>query len=453
MRISLTFPTRTLWTLKEGPNDQLAAILGGSGTGPDLVVTYGPLIVRPDEPQPWMDQVVHSDLPRGSRVTLGRTGAVVTTAGWPLRLVEAEVVDASGALIETRLCAFFTFMEHASVVVVRAADRARLQAHNDAVLEILATGRPDWRGAPTCLADVWDLGRPRPSEDPPRPQRAKQLRTDPELETALAQIVATLTTNPTALDHLRHGRVLLEVSRPADALEAVRAALVLDPTLERAYYLSGLALGELGKHAEAIAAWEQALALSPDRVDTVYNLAQARFLVRDYERALVGFQAVVRLEPDDVMTTRKIIQCLYALERYNEGLAARAGFREQWATTQDPSARLVTEYVFAQFEADGFRVHALETLRPGNPAVHTLLTFQAFELHGKGDYALPATVTIETSDQATHAGTPFVIGLKAGRVFRVVSMVKDLPPYPTLKAEASRLLAEALARAGSRPYR
>lgn len=447
MRISLRFPPRALWTVKEGPNDQRVAILVDSGTLPELVVTYGPLIVRPDEPQPWMDQIVRSELPRGSTVTLGRTGAVVTTAGWPLRLIEAEVVDASGDPIEIRLCAFFTFMEHASVVTVRAPDRARLAARHDEVLEILATGRPDWRGEPTCLADVWDLEPPRPSAGRERPQRAAQPRND----ALLAQTAAVLAANPTALDHVRHGKILLEISRPADAVDTLRAALVLDPALERAHYLCGLALGELGMHAEAIAAWEQALALSPDRIDTVYNLAQARFLVGDFELALVGFQAVVRLDPDDIMTTRKIVQCLYALERHEEGIAERARFREQWATTRDPRARLITEYVFAQFRADGFMVHALETLRPRNPSVHVLLTFQAFA--ASGDQALPATVTIETSDQAQEAGTPFVIGLKAGRLFRVVGMARDLPEYPVLKAEVTQLLSAALARPGSEPYR
>jgi len=206
----------------------------------------------------------------------------------------------------------------------------------------------------------------------------------------------------------------------------------------------GCEYGDLDKHAEAITAWEKALGLSPDRVDTVYNLAQARFFLKEFEAALVGFQTVARLDPDDFMTTRKIAQCLYALERYDEGAAARVRFREQWSSTHDPRARFLTEYVFDQFQADGFWVHALETLRPRTPSVYVLLTFQAIEIHGHHDHALPAAVTVETSDQAKQAGTPFVFGVKAGRQFRVVGMSKDLPPYPELKTEVVRLLAEAL---------
>ena len=73
-----------------------------------------------------------------------------------------------------------------------------------------------------------------------------------------------------------------------------------------------------------------------------------------------------------------------------------------------------------------------------------LLTFQAIEIHGHHEHPLPATVTVETSDQAKQAGTPFVLAVKAGRQFRVVGMSKDLPPYPELKADVIRLLAEAL---------
>jgi len=446
MRLSLTFPsTSPTWTFKEGPNDQLAAILGGGGGAlPELVITYGPIIVRPDEPRPWMEQTARGDVPRESKVTIGRTGEGVTAVGWPLRFVEAEVVNARGELTEVRLCAFYTFMEHASVAIVRAANRAGMEAHGKAVLAILGSARPDWTGEPACLAEVWDLAPPRKAVAQNKPRLAAPVRNDAELAAALAETEAALAANPTALDHVRRGGLLLELERPGDALDALRAALALEPTLERAHYLSGVALGDLDKHAEAIAAWEKALALSPDRVDTVYNLAQARFFLKEFEAALVGFQTVARLDPDDFMTTRKIAQCLYALDRYDEGAAARVRFRELWGSTRDPRAGFITEFVFDQFQADGFWVHALETLRPRNPSVYVLLTFQAIEIHGHHEHPLPATVTVETSDQAKQAGTPFVLAVKAGRQYRVVGMSKDLPPYPELKADVIRLLAEAL---------
>lgn len=451
MHLHLTFPipgpdaaASPAWTIKDAPENQRAALRPSTGSLPALVITYGPIILRPDEPGPWMDQVTRADAPRDARVTIGRTLERRTAVGWPFTLIEAEVVDAAGATLEVRLCAFFTFMEHASVAIVRAADRAAMEAHGKTVLTILDTARPDWRGGPVCLAETWDLAAPGKSPEAPPSRLTAPVRDDAALVAALAAIDAGLAPAPTATAHARRGQVLLQLARPDEALDALRAALALEPTLETAHYFAGVALGELGHHDQAIAAWERALELVPDRVDTLYNLAQAQFLTKAFARALDGFHAVARLDPDDFLITRKIIQCLYALGRHDDGAALRGRFRQQWSTTPDPRARFISEYVFDQFEADGFWVHALETLRPRNPAVYPLMTFRAVAIHGDHDHPLPATVTIETSDQAKRADTPFVVGVKAGRQYRVIHPARELPPYPTLKADVVRLLTDAL---------
>jgi hypothetical protein len=117
-------------------------------------------------------------------------------------------------------------------------------------------------------------------------------------------------------------------------------------------------------------------------------------------------------------------------------------FRRAWETTTDPRARLVTEYVFDQLAGDGFWVHAVETLRPQDPALYPVLAFRAF--HHEPERALPAAVVIETSEQAKSAGTPFVIAVIAGSVYRVIRAVAVLPPYAELRPEVLRLLGDAL---------
>jgi len=445
MRLTLNFPSP--WDLKAAPNDQFVAVLPGEPDGkPDAIVTFGPMAIKPDEPRQWQDQTAHSDTPRGARVILGRTADLVTTHGWPLRLIEAELQTAAQEVLEVRLCAFYTFMEHAAAAIVRTLSRARMDAHGKALLEILQDGRPDWRGDPVCLAEVWDLEPARQATSRVA-QHANPVRADEALEQTLAALDAAIARQPIAQDHIRRGTVLLDLHRPAEALAAFEAALTLDPDSpdsEPALYFSGVALGELGRHTDAIAAWERAAARLPDRVDTHYNIAQARFLTEDFAGALTGFQRVLELEPSDFMTIRKIAQCLYALGRYEEGQAARVQLRERWATAPDPRARLITEYVFDQFEGDGFWVHALETLRPSNPSFYAVLTFRAVEAHGSHDRPLPATVLVETSDQARAAGTPFVLGVTAGPQFRVVGATARLPPYAELKRDVIRLLTDAL---------
>ncbi|MGN6107283.1 MAG: tetratricopeptide repeat protein [Kofleriaceae bacterium] len=441
----MTFPSP--WDVKSAPNDQLAALLPGGPDGrPDAIVTFGPMSIRPDEPRAWQEQVARSDAPRGARVQLGRTLDLSTSSGWPLRLVEAELATADGEIVEVRLCAFYTFMEHAAAAIVRTQSRARMEAHGKDLLAILSTGRPDWRGEPSCLAELWDL-EPAQQTRPRVAQRENPVRDNAAIVAALAEVDAALATAGAAAssqDHVRRGGLLLDLARPADALAAFEAALAIDPSSEPALYFLGVAHGDLGHHAEAIAAWERAAARAPDRVDTQYNLAQARFLQRDFAGALAGFEAVARLDPSDFLTLRKIAQCLYALDRHDEGQAARVELRRRWQSTSDPRARFVTEFVFDQFAGDGFWVHAVETLRPANPSIYPVLAFRAIEVHGSHDHPLPASVLVETSDQAKAAGTPYVLGVTAGRQFRVIGTAKELPPYAQLKQDVLQLLGEAL---------
>ena len=118
----------------EQPNQQFAAILPAShatpGALPDGIITYGPIVLKPDEPRSWQDRMSGTDAPPGSSIRYGNTIDRLTVAGWPLHLVECEVMrGATDEVIEVRLCAFYTFMDHAAVAIVHAATRDRLEAN------------------------------------------------------------------------------------------------------------------------------------------------------------------------------------------------------------------------------------------------------------------------------------------------------------------------------------
>ncbi|MGE5181973.1 MAG: tetratricopeptide repeat protein [Acidobacteriota bacterium] len=442
----LFLPFESPWITKDAPNDQLVSILPGAPGGPPAaIVTYGPIIVRPDEPRRWVEQVVRFDLPAGMKIEMGRVIEHRTRSEWPFRIVEATVMTPKGEVVEARLCALYNFMEHGAVAIARTQDRASMETHGKAILAILEGGRPDWRGQPICLAEAWDLEvKQKPAAvraaAPARAPAASQAT----LDKTLSDLDQALATKPTAPDHVRRGAVLLDLRRPLDARTAFEQALALDPKLEVAHYYLGVALGELGKHAEAIAAWERGRALAPDRVDYHYNIAQAQFLLKDFAGALASFQQAIALDPSDLLVERKVIQCLYALGRFDEGQAARVAFRQAWEKTNDPRAQLVSEYVFDQFEGDGFWVHAFETLRPQNPAIYPVLTFRAVQHHGDHEHPLPASVLVETSEQAKSAGTPFVLAVLAGPQYRVLGAAKDLPAYAELKQDVLKLLGDTL---------
>ena len=461
----LELPFSPPWVVKSAPADQFAAILpplpasgpGGSSSTPIAVVTFGPIRVMPDEPRAWQDEITRGDLPRGCRAQLGRTLDLATETGWPMRLVECEVVtgpEGAVELVESRLCAFYSFLEHSAAAVVRTGTRASLEEHGPSILAILQGGRPAWRTGPACVADLWDLEaatapvttlpRLAPIGRPLRDPAALQRDLD---ATDTASVAAGATPDVDA--QLRRAGMLQELGRHAEAIRAFDAVLAIDDSLELAHYVRGVALLALGRTADAIVAWRRAAALGPERVETHYNLALALYENEEPAAALPEFETVARLDPEDFMVGRKVAQCLYALGRFDDGERARAAFRQRWSTTRDPRARFITEFVFDQFDADGFSVHAIETLRPARPSKFTVLAFHAVERHWHHEHPLPAAVLVETSDVAIAAGTPFVIGLRTGKPpssrFQVIGSAVTLPAYPALKAEVTRVLREALA--------
>ena len=343
MRLSLPFDAS--WVIKDAPNDQRAAILAGAPDGPPAaIVTYGPIIVRPDESKRWLEQVVRFDLPPGMKVELGSVVDHKTADGWPMRLVETLVSTPKGDVAEARLAAIYTFMEHGAVAIARTADRGSMESHGKAILGILERGRPDWRGEPACLAGAWDLDAAAPA------------------------------------------------AAPVPALAA----------------------------------------------------AQAKLAAKDYEGALAGFQQVTKLDPTNFFVLRHVIRCLYALGRFDAAQNARVAFRKLWEASGDRRAQLVHEYMFDQFDGNGFAVQAFETLRPHNPAIHPVYTFRAV---GDREQPLPASVLIETSEQARAAGTPFVLAATSGSQYRVIGAAKELPAYADLRQDVRKLIGEALGAA------
>lgn len=444
MQLNLNFPKP--WELKAAPAGHRVALLPGKGgaSAPEAVVSLGPLLVRPDEPKTWMGLAMTSELPPGARVRLGKQLERKTQDGWPLQLIEAELLGAKDEVLECRIGAFYFFLEHATFAVLRTSDRARLEQHGPAILKLFDTGRPSWQSSePVCLADAWDL---EPKRLLPRlhdsQKGLRSLQSSSALNDGLTQLDHALAMEPTAELHLRQGVILLELARPAEALASFRAALRLDPTSRIAHHHAGTALEDQGQPDAAIAEWQAALKSDPKFVDAHLRLGQALFAQQKFEAALEAFKSALALDPNDLASLRKVIRCHYALGQLDEGVAMRRHFRERLAAGVDPRARLLTEYVYDQFAGDGFFVQALESLQVAGTAF-ALLSFCAVDAQGR---PLPAAFLIETSEQARGAGTPYVLGLKSRAGAKLLGSAKQLPSYPELKAQALALLGEALTR-------
>ena len=68
----------------------------------------------------------------------------------------------------------------------------------------------------------------------------------------------------------------------------------------------------------------------------------------------------------------------------------------------------------------------------------------AFRAVGANDRSLGPVVTVETSEVARQAGTPYVLAIGSPKGYRVIGASAELPAYARLREDVVRLLGEAL---------
>lgn len=107
----------------------------------------------------------------------------------------------------------------------------------------------------------------------------------------------------------RQGVASLKSGRNADAVEALRRAVYLNPQDALAYAKLGLAYSALAKHEEAIAAFKLAIAIKPDILDAEanYRLGEAYTAIGKHTDALKAFKEslhVARPEATDGGSTQ-----------------------------------------------------------------------------------------------------------------------------------------------------
>jgi hypothetical protein len=188
---------------------------------------------------------------------------------------------------------------------------------------------------------------------------------------------------------------------------------------------------------ETIAAWEAAAAADPTDVDSLYDAGQAHYLRREYAAALDSWARARARAPRDFGVVKKIVQAQRALGLHDDAAATTLQLRELWETSTDPAVRLVDEVVVDQFEVAGATVHTFETLRPRDPRAYPVVSFRVIG-------GAPIVACVETSDYARERGVPYVLSIARGREYKVIGTSEHMPPYPDLKATASKLIGDAL---------
>lgn len=134
-----------------------SAVLPGLATDPELVLTWGPLILLPDEQTPWMQQTIRQDVKESGQLWMGRREDSRTHTGWPLCVLDAQVLGADGQVLEQRLGAFYAFFEHGAAALLRTPSLKHYQEYRDEIIEIFRSGAPDWSGYVSSVAQIFDL--------------------------------------------------------------------------------------------------------------------------------------------------------------------------------------------------------------------------------------------------------------------------------------------------------
>jgi hypothetical protein len=152
MELELALPTD--WSVHAAAGAKVVTV-PGFALVPDLVLEIQPLMRRRHIAS---EMLLASTLPVGATLRAIAARPVTAETGWPISLLEADVIGPDGRLLEVRLLAYYAFVVYAGVVLVRAGDRARLTASFDAILAVLRSGRPHFRDrAPAHIGELWDM--------------------------------------------------------------------------------------------------------------------------------------------------------------------------------------------------------------------------------------------------------------------------------------------------------
>jgi tetratricopeptide (TPR) repeat protein len=178
-------------------------------------------------------------------------------------------------------------------------------------------------------------------------------------------------------------RFFLNEGRPADALEAVDAAIRLEPEQAGLHMLRGVLLGAAGRDADALASFERAWALDPDDVVNAYLLADAMSTrpSEPPERQLASLLAASEPAPPSPSggtSTRRapFIQVgliddsasetpRFSRAAYTEGFVALANGRYQEAIGLFRSAMALDPLVADRVATSGRAAHGVAALRQG----------------------------------------------------------------------------------------
>jgi protein O-GlcNAc transferase len=125
-----------------------------------------------------------------------------------------------------------------------------------------------------------------------------------------------------AAAHNAHGKALLGLKRPIEALSAFERAIALDPAFAEAIFHRGEALAALSRKQEALACFTQIAPQMPtaDGASAFHNQGNLLFDLGRFEEALAAYDAAIARAPDLPVTHNNRANTLRVLNRLDEAL-------------------------------------------------------------------------------------------------------------------------------------
>lgn len=128
---------------------------------------------------------------------------------------------------------------------------------------------------------------------------------------------------------LEKGKQLYQTDQDAEAAEAFKQALQLDPELAEAHFRLGLAYDALNKQEEAEAEYKKAtesfkkhLEKSPDDAEAHYDLGQTYAGLRQFSDAIREYRQAAKLKNNDADIYYDLGTALMKLAQYDEAASA-----------------------------------------------------------------------------------------------------------------------------------
>ena len=156
-----------------------------------------------------------------------------------------------------------------------------------------------------------------------------------EAETLYRQVLAQSPPN----FQLQYRLALLQhqQQRPKDALEAIHAALAINPQAVEALVLQGTLKAMVGALTDALASFDRALALKPDFADALYHRALLLTELDRLDEAVADFDRLLMKAPNSAaawgnrgVVLQRLGRLPDAIESYDRALALLPGHVQTW---------------------------------------------------------------------------------------------------------------------------